>query len=84
MNGRLLRVKEVCARCGFSKSTLWTMVAEGAFPQPVHISVRCTRWLEEEIDAWKAALIEKRNAGFTPKPQGSCKGGEYAQAQRTA
>jgi len=34
-----------------SKSTWWAGVKSGRYPKPVKISMRCTAWLAEEVDA---------------------------------
>jgi predicted DNA-binding transcriptional regulator AlpA len=34
-----------------SKSTWWAGVKSGRYPKPVKISIRCTAWLAEEVDA---------------------------------
>jgi prophage regulatory protein len=63
--GDLLRLPEVARRTGLGKSSIWVMVAEGTFPQPVRFGARCTRWVESEIEAWKAALIADRDGPKT-------------------
>jgi len=32
-----------------SRSTLWAMVREKRFPQPVHLSRRCVAWKVEDV-----------------------------------
>ena len=34
-----------------SKSTWWAGVKSGRYPKPVKISIRCTAWLTEDVDA---------------------------------
>jgi len=36
----------------FSKTTLWRRVGQGAFPQPVKLSVGITAWRAEDIRRW--------------------------------
>jgi prophage regulatory protein len=81
--GDLLRLPEVARRTGLGKSSIWVKVAEGTFPQPVRFGARCTRWIESEIEAWKAALIEKRDGPKT-KPGKGRKGGEHEHEQPAA
>ena len=45
-NARLLRLREVLARCGLSRSTLYRQMGEGAFPRPLRVGVRAVRWRE--------------------------------------
>ena len=49
---RLLRLPEVLDRCGVSRTTLYEMVARGAFPPPVRISTRAVGWRSSDINAW--------------------------------
>jgi prophage regulatory protein len=82
MAGKLLRLREVCQDCGISKSTLWLGVQKGTFPRPVKHSERCTRWVESEIETWKAALIEKRDGpAWATKPGRGRKGGAHEHEQ---
>ena len=49
---RILRLREVLARTGLSRSTLYRKLDDGTFPQRVHISRRCIGWHESTIDTW--------------------------------
>ena len=55
-NDRLLRREEVEARCGIARSTIYRLMNEGLFPQPLRIGGRAVRWLESEIIVWQASL----------------------------
>ena len=55
-NDRLLRREEVEARCGIARSTIYRLMNEGLFPQPLRIGGRTVRWLESEIIVWLASL----------------------------
>ena len=39
----------------FSRSTLWRLVASGAFPAPVKLSARVTAWQVGAVRAWLQA-----------------------------
>ncbi len=54
----ILRLPEVKARTGLSRSTIYLRIAEGKFPPPINLGERCVGWLESEIDAWIAKRIE--------------------------
>lgn len=56
----LIRLEQVKARTGLSRSTLYAYVREGRFPAPVAISERCVAWVEGEIDGWIAERIASR------------------------
>ncbi|HEV8552521.1 MAG TPA: AlpA family transcriptional regulator [Casimicrobiaceae bacterium] len=45
----VLRLPQVMARVGLSKSSIYAMVAAGTFPQPCSIGVRTKAWLQSEI-----------------------------------
>lgn len=55
---RLLRLGEVLARVGFSKSTLYRMMAAGQFPSPVKVGGQTVRWRSEEIESWIDGLAK--------------------------
>ena len=58
---RLLRLSEVKARTGLGKTKIYEMIASGDFPRPVKIGPQ-SFWVESEIDAWIAGVINSRNA----------------------
>jgi len=58
----LIRLDQVKARTGLSRSTLYAYINEGRFSRPVTISDRCVAWVESEIDAWIAERIASRSA----------------------
>ncbi len=47
---RFVRLPEVMARTGLSRSTIYVRVAEGRFPKPVPLGVRSVGWIESELD----------------------------------
>ena len=49
---RVLRLDEVVARVGLSKSTVWRYIGEGHFPPPIKLGPRATGWIEQEIEDW--------------------------------
>lgn len=53
-----LRIDEVSARVGLSRSTIYRLVEKGLFPKPVRIGPKSVRWQETSIDTWMAAKIE--------------------------
>ena len=50
-NAQLIKVAEVAQIAAISPRTLWRLVSEGKFPQPVRIG-SCTRWRLAEIERW--------------------------------
>ncbi|WP_367154248.1 helix-turn-helix transcriptional regulator [Methylomonas sp. HYX-M1] len=60
----ILRRKQVEARIGLSRSTIYERIKAGTFPAPISLGAKSVGWLESEIDAWLASQIEKsRKAG---------------------
>jgi prophage regulatory protein len=55
-----IRLEQVKARTGLSRSTLYAYIRDGRFPAPVSISERCVAWVEGEIDRWMAERIASR------------------------
>lgn len=49
---RILRRPDVERITGLSRSTLYAMMAEGAFPKPVKLGKRAVGWREADIAAW--------------------------------
>ena len=49
---KLLRVKEVAAKCSIGVSTVWRMTKEGTFPKPATIGAGTTVWHSQQIDTW--------------------------------
>lgn len=49
---RLLRRREVEARTGLSRSTLYDWMKRGEFPKPVKLGTRIVAWRETDIVAW--------------------------------
>jgi len=48
----ILRRKQVEARTGLQRSTIYLRISEGTFPKPVHLSAHSVGWVESEIDQW--------------------------------
>ena len=49
---RILRLSEVQARTGLSRTTIYEWRAEGRFPQPVGLGARSVGWIESEVNEW--------------------------------
>lgn len=58
----ILRRRQVEARVGLRRSTLYSRIAEGTFPAPVRIGARSVGWVESEIDGWLRARLAEREA----------------------
>ncbi len=49
---RFLRLPEVLARTGLSRSTIYVRLDRGRFPRPVSLGARAVGWIEAEVDEW--------------------------------
>ncbi|MBI1417971.1 MAG: AlpA family phage regulatory protein [Limimaricola sp.] len=52
MQERIYRRTDVEKLVGLSRSTLYAMMAEGAFPRPVKLGKRAVGWRERDVRAW--------------------------------
>jgi len=57
---RFVRLREVMARTGLSRSTIYVWVAEGRFPKPVPLGARSVGWIESELEEWLRDRIAVR------------------------
>ena len=49
---RIIRLREVTARVGLSRSTIYEKISVGDFPAPVALGGRRVGWWEAEVDQW--------------------------------
>ena len=63
----ILRRKQVEARTGLSRSTIYERVAAGRFPTPVNLGGQQVGWVEAEITAWITERIQQSRAAQSPK-----------------
>ena len=52
MSQIILRLPQVKARTGLSRSTIYRHMSEGSFPKPVSLGARAIGWFESEISEW--------------------------------
>ena len=58
MPTRIVRLPEVMARTGLSRSTIYVRLGKGSFPKSVPLGARAVGWIEEEVDEWIRRQIE--------------------------
>lgn len=56
MGERLLRLKEVEAKTGIGRSSVYKYMSEGRFPLPLQLGPGTVRWKQSEIDEWIDSL----------------------------
>jgi prophage regulatory protein len=49
---KLLRLPEVKATTGLSKSSIYARISEGTFPKQIPIGPRLVVWVESDIQKW--------------------------------
>lgn len=58
----LLRITQVKARTGLSRSTIYLRIKEGEFPAQVSLGPRAVGWLEAEIERWIETQVQRSRA----------------------
>jgi len=48
----ILRRKQVEARTGLSRSTIYHHIKAGTFPRPIPLGPRAVGWLESDVSNW--------------------------------
>lgn len=57
-----LRWRQVSARTGLSRPTIWRAVRAGIFPRPVQImGPNAVGWIESEVDSWIQGRVAERD-----------------------
>lgn len=57
----LHRIRALCARIGFGRSTVYERIADGTITPPIRIGPKWSAWPSDEIDA----LLDARIAGWS-------------------
>jgi len=53
----ILRRKQVQARTGLARSTMYQQIQDGTFPRPIPLGPRAVGWLESEVSNWIAERV---------------------------
>ena len=54
---KLLRLPEVKATTGLSKSSIYARIAEGTFPKQIQLGPRLVVWVESDIQNWISVQV---------------------------
>lgn len=54
---RLIRLREVLAICGKSRSSVYDAIKKGEFPAPIKLNCRSSAWIKSEILQWVEGCI---------------------------
>lgn len=60
---RVLRLADVLARVGLSKSSIYAMIAKGDFPAGFPLGQQARGWLESSITQWIAGRVNSCREG---------------------
>ena len=59
MQHRFIRLHEVTAVTGMSRSTIYNRMKDGSFPRSYQLGDRLVAWLEKDIENWMTSKIEE-------------------------
>jgi prophage regulatory protein len=60
---RILRLAQVIATTGMSKTMIYELQAQEDFPMRVQITPHLVGWIEAEVQAWLARRVETSRLG---------------------
>lgn len=63
---RYLTDRDLMARFGVARPTIWRWLADGILPRPVHLTPGTTRWRLADIEAFEAQRLA---ASAAPAPE---------------
>jgi len=63
----VIRLPQVCALVGLSRSMIYLLESQGLFPHRLKIGKRAVGWLEREVQQW----VEERTRERTPASAGT-------------
>jgi prophage regulatory protein len=59
----ILRLRDVKARTGLSRSTIYLRMSQGLFPKPISLGGRSVGWIEAEVSEWIAYKVATSRKG---------------------
>lgn len=54
---RILRLPDVINQTGISRSSIYSRMKSGSFPQAVHLGPRTVGWMQSDVDGFIQACI---------------------------
>ncbi len=61
MTNKILRLPEVIAKTGLSRSTIYSQISKGTFPKGIPIGEHARGWLNHEVDTWIESKVALRS-----------------------
>jgi prophage regulatory protein len=52
MRTQVIRLSEVCTTTALARSTIYKLISEGTFPEPIKLTARSSGWLVSEVEEW--------------------------------
>ena len=56
---RLIRLKEVMAMTGLSRSYVYQLIGQGYFSQSISLGARAVAWVQSEVQQWIDRRVEQ-------------------------
>ena len=67
MEQMILRLPNVKAITGLSRSTIYLRMSEGSFPKHICLGSRAVGWLKTEVSEWMEERILESRRGVSPR-----------------
>jgi prophage regulatory protein len=64
---RMLRLPQVIDATGLGKTKIYELQGQGDFPMRIKITAHSVAWVEEEVQTWLAARIERARSELNPE-----------------
>ncbi len=61
MKNKLLKLKDVLAITGLSRSYVYALAQQNLFPKPIKLTERSSAWVESEVQEWIESRIALRD-----------------------
>lgn len=82
---RLVPLREVMARIGYKRTTIYTLIKNGTFPRPVKAGVgKSSRWVLSEIERYVAKAVAARDRQRLPQPPKASRPHKHPTMKRAA
>lgn len=60
LKNKILKLPEVMATTGLSRSSIYAFIKVSEFPQQINLGKRSVGWLSDEIEAWLSRRADVR------------------------
>jgi prophage regulatory protein len=59
-NTNIIRLPQAIQKTGLSRSTIYSLISRGEFPQKIQLSTRSIGFLESEVNDWVTSKVSQR------------------------